>query len=783
MTFLNALLAFGATAFLVPLLIHLLHRSKFQIVEWGAMHFLQSSVKVNSRKFQWQNLLLLLLRCLLPVLLAIAMARPLMQSWMSSASNQPLSIAVIIDDSTSMFAVDKAGVRGKENSRFDEACRRANVMLEDLPRGSDASIVLGGTAPVAIEKSGIAELKDTIRSLEGRTIPSGPFDLSASVQLATQWLAKSTLARRQIVVISDFQSQDWDERTSDGMRRIPELLKAQAVEPELQLMSVLNEGYQKPSNICIASLDYTPSLIARGQSVTISATVRNQSETAVDRVPIVFFADETEIQQQTISIPANSSIQVRCQWTSPESNQKPKADVVLRASLSTQDAIEYDNTIRSRIQLIEPISVLLIDGDRRNEAFRSESDYLRLALSPFALMQGSQGDLFISRSIQPHELNEASIDKVDVLALCNVPDVSEQQQSWIRKRVENGMGLVVFAGDRVRIDQYNSWKTVSNSGLRIGELQQRQKTTVAEPAQSPVQTDTNAENTGVRLRTNDISFQPLADLSKLTQSALGSIPFSFINPIKVTESGAIPRVSFENGEPWIIEASIGKGSTLWVMTSCDDGDSVLPTRPVYLPVMQRLFQHVSARRNAIASVEPGELERREWRSDAAGIDGVNSVDVLRPDQQLSPTPLVGSTKGEEKAKILEFSDTRLLGQYTFRLLDTDYAFVVNNQTGSMKGNAERGQDRESELEALGREAIQSRAKVLGAQFVDGPLADLSGLGRLQTGRELWTWIWTALLVCFFAEIALEQQMSPRARWSLSRKLSRKGSDDGRGGVQ
>ncbi|MFM7926845.1 MAG: BatA domain-containing protein [Pirellula sp.] len=77
MTFLNALLAFGATAFSVPLIIHLLNRSKYLTIDWGAMQFLDSSVKVNSRRIQWKQLLLLLIRCLIPVLLALAMARPL----------------------------------------------------------------------------------------------------------------------------------------------------------------------------------------------------------------------------------------------------------------------------------------------------------------------------------------------------------------------------------------------------------------------------------------------------------------------------------------------------------------------------------------------------------------------------------------------------------------------------------------------------------------------------------------------------------------------------------
>ena len=57
---LNSPLAWGAVAFCVPLILHILNRSRFRRVEWGAMHLLDSVVKVNHRRFQLEQLLLLL---------------------------------------------------------------------------------------------------------------------------------------------------------------------------------------------------------------------------------------------------------------------------------------------------------------------------------------------------------------------------------------------------------------------------------------------------------------------------------------------------------------------------------------------------------------------------------------------------------------------------------------------------------------------------------------------------------------------------------------------------
>ena len=108
MTLLNGLLAFGALAFTIPLAIHLLFRSRFKTVDWGAMHLLDTVVRVNRRRIQLLHLLLLLLRCLLPVLLALCLARPILTGFQTLPGDAPQSLIIAIDDSRSMSARDGA---------------------------------------------------------------------------------------------------------------------------------------------------------------------------------------------------------------------------------------------------------------------------------------------------------------------------------------------------------------------------------------------------------------------------------------------------------------------------------------------------------------------------------------------------------------------------------------------------------------------------------------------------------------------------------------------------
>src|SRR6266699_605484 len=66
----------GAVAILLPILIHLLNRRKFRVVDWAAMEFLLDADKKNRRRIRLEHLLLLLLRCLAVLLIGLLLARP-----------------------------------------------------------------------------------------------------------------------------------------------------------------------------------------------------------------------------------------------------------------------------------------------------------------------------------------------------------------------------------------------------------------------------------------------------------------------------------------------------------------------------------------------------------------------------------------------------------------------------------------------------------------------------------------------------------------------------------
>jgi hypothetical protein len=70
---------------------------------------------------------------------------------------------------------------------------------------------------------------------------------------------------------------------------------------------------------------------------------------------------------------------------------------------------------------------------------------------------------------------------------------------------------------------------------------------------------------------------------------------------------------------------------------------------------------------------------------------------------------------------------------------------------------------ESKLEYLEQQEVAKLAQSWDASWAATLDELFASSQRKWFGREIWFWIWTALLTCFLAEIALEQWLSPRLR--------------------
>src|SRR4029078_10651603 len=92
----------GAAAATGPVIIHLLNRRRFRVVNWAAMDFLLEALQRNRKMLQLRDLLLLVLRTACVLLLGLPLARPYFSNTDAKVeSNQPLHAILIVDNSMS----------------------------------------------------------------------------------------------------------------------------------------------------------------------------------------------------------------------------------------------------------------------------------------------------------------------------------------------------------------------------------------------------------------------------------------------------------------------------------------------------------------------------------------------------------------------------------------------------------------------------------------------------------------------------------------------------------
>ena len=76
MNFLAPLFLFGALAVIGPILFHLIRRTTREVTPFSSLMFLKPSPPRVTRRSRLENILLLLLRCLVLLALALGFARP-----------------------------------------------------------------------------------------------------------------------------------------------------------------------------------------------------------------------------------------------------------------------------------------------------------------------------------------------------------------------------------------------------------------------------------------------------------------------------------------------------------------------------------------------------------------------------------------------------------------------------------------------------------------------------------------------------------------------------------
>ncbi len=720
MSFVFPALLFGAAAGLIPVVIHLLNRSRYRVVKWGAMHLLDAVVRVNRKRIRLEQLLLLLVRTALPVAVVFFMAKPVLTDKAVRAPVVKSSVVIALDDSYSM----QAG--GADASLFRVAVREVGKILDCLPRGSDAACVLMAGPPETPLSTPTVNLSELRRSLQKLPCAFGKADVPSALTRCAACFSDMSHADRELVVVSDFQKVSWSAAERVSLRAAIDTVRSSPFRPRITFLDI-GSTLPVPGNVAVDSLTLSRFVIGVGQQVKVRARITNYGPEPHEALRVHFIVDGRRSETAQIPIGPGESTQAvfRTSFSSAGSHY-------VGVSVDA-DALTADNKLYAALPVWEAVEVLLVDGRPGKEPLSGATDYLRLALSPFgAIAATSLKDLIRPVVVPADRFSAELLRGKRVVVLAGVARLERAQVEALSEFVETGGGLLIFPGEKCDLNWYNRVLGPAGAGLLAGRIEAvrgseddptKQTSISGEHFEHEALSIFNVPENGTIAGVEVLKWCPL-----VPPEGRAEAPFTVLARLAA-------------GDPFLAEWKHGKGRVIYCTTTCDTKWTILPLRACYVPLFQQLVTYLASTVYPPRNVSVGDQLVAFLEKEAEG----KTITVVLPDGSEREVRAV-----REGARVVAaFGETALPGLYTFRVSprkpggEAQLIHFVASASGS-----------ESRLERLSPQEVDSLASELGARVVRSAAQWRELRARDLHGRELSHYFFYLACALFVGEVLL-----------------------------
>ena len=184
---------------LLPVIIHLLNRLRYQTVKWAAMMFLRSADRDASRRAKIRQWLILAARCLMLLMFLLALTRLQSKGKLARFFDSGSNLVVILFDRSASMEQLRGGVSGRER-----ALSLLNQGLSEL--GPGARVIWMDSATGELTPLPNAIDLERLPMVKGSATAS---DLSAMLRSALQEIARAGVTKAEVWIPTDRQSSAW----------------------------------------------------------------------------------------------------------------------------------------------------------------------------------------------------------------------------------------------------------------------------------------------------------------------------------------------------------------------------------------------------------------------------------------------------------------------------------------------------------------------------------------------------------------------------------------------
>jgi hypothetical protein len=762
---LNAVLLLGLAGLAIPIIIHLLHRRRFEVVEWGAMQFLQIS-ETTRRRLLLEEIILLILRMGLIGILVLGLAAPfVVSSFLAKILHDRPSrdVVLIIDGSASM------AYAGQGKSSHEAAQDWSRSILQELGPNDGVAPLLARKRVVPLtgelgEQSELTHDREFVRQqIDNLPSPNGSCDLPEAIREGLRILNDhSTSTQRDIVVLGDGQKYGWaDENTMFRWKLLASLLQEGAtISPHIWVVNLDANRIANPPNWTLApirmsrpaahlheDLTFRTDLVLFGQE---SYTPPHQVRLEVDgrelpnRIIVPGKASLTQGQipltfHHRFDAPGSHLLSVIVEPDLPPEKRPP--------GYAVKDKLTADNRRDFAIEVLPPLPILLVDGEAGSGGNkRSSAEFLRDALSPaidptpeIRVQVVSHRDL--DATLLGKDLPAGDSRKPRVLILSEVPRLTDVQQNAIRDFLDSGGGLLMTLGSQVDEKFYNEHLS-KNAGWLPAQLKE---ITTAEPGRPahPLQTGLT---------------HPVLERFQSDPSAWGRVEFS--RWWKVTPTLAATVVARLSGEdPLLVEAPAGAGRVLLCTVPLNPTwETNLFGLPEFPVLAHEIVHYLAGARAGEYGVRSAEYNLRPGQPLRFRLEGEswNALTLQRPDED--PLPLYfdsprrpGAHRGQlmqtPSSTVAAFSGTDAVGVYRLRTEDKKTYYYTGQSDVE-----------ESNLAPCTPDDWKKVEEFVPMTYLTDRDATNSPLARELQTEELWWWLMLGVVGLLCAELWMTRRI-------------------------
>ncbi|MFY9345541.1 MAG: BatA domain-containing protein, partial [Planctomycetota bacterium] len=492
MSFLNPALLAGTLLFAVPLIIHLLNQQRHKKRPWAAMEYLLRAFQKQRNRLRRENLLLLLLRCLLPIVLALAIARPI---WKTAAGLFAgagiVHHVVVVDGSYSMGHRQDGGA-----SSFERARGLVGKLLDRFEQNSQrndkVSLVLAGVRPRFLVRGDLdlATVRNQWLLMQRPDDAAG--ELVDALQQVVRALEEQSDPEVRVYVLTDLQARAFGKalgspeqapapELNDTVRDVVEQLQ-QREGLELHWIDTGPFAGQRQGgladNVQISDLRISQPAAVLRSPVEVVATVKNRGQQSVD-CEVTLEVDGGEPLRKLVRLAAGAEGEADFQVVFREGGRRR-----LRASLAG-DALTADDERFVTVEVRDRIRILLVDGEAGGDPLQAHR-FLWQMLDPDATALPT----FAVETVDIVSFlgGQCTPKNHDVTVLADVERLNDRATKSLLEALQAAKGVFVLLGERADGPSYNlhlhgdgplPFRLAGKAGGNFGTAKNRTATLVA----------------------------------------------------------------------------------------------------------------------------------------------------------------------------------------------------------------------------------------------------------------------------------------------------------------